>query len=400
MDFNFQDPFTSIGELLRGLLLGWGLAPGLVSLILMLLGALVLAGFAMTLAGVFLTWLDRKLAARIQDRLGPNRVGPFGIFQPIADAIKLITKEDIIPEGAERAIFKLAPMLAVMSAVGIWAVVPFAPRLIGTDLNVGVLYIVAVGAIGTLSIMMGGMASNNKYAMLGAFRTVAQMVAYEIPMVIALLVPTMLAGTMGVGGIVEAQRGGWFIVLAPVATLLFFVSAMAEAGRAPFDLLEAESEIVAGYNVEYSGMKFGMFYVAEFLHGVTIAALTATLFLGGWLGPGAQQFPLLGLVYFAIKTAFVYLVISLIRFSMPRIRIDHLLAFNWKLLTPLALAAVIVTAIADKLAPALGWNRAVVHLTANILLAWATFEALRAYARGIRQRVEVQPAAVETGGAD
>ncbi|MGH2605555.1 MAG: complex I subunit 1/NuoH family protein, partial [Anaerolineales bacterium] len=223
MDVILKDPFGWLWRTLVGLMTGVGLSEELASLILRLVGALVLTGFVLTLAGVFLTWLDRKLSARIQDRLGPNRVGPFGLLQPIADALKLVTKEDITPAGADRLVYNLAPLLAVMSVVGLWAVVPFAPQLIGSDLNVGLLYLVSIGSIGTLAIIMAGWASNNKYALLGAFRTVAQLVSYEVPMVLALIVPTMLAGSMAMGEIVTRQREIWFIFLAPLAALIFFI---------------------------------------------------------------------------------------------------------------------------------------------------------------------------------
>ncbi len=269
--------------------------------LLRFLGAAVLA-IVLLFACFFLIVAERKILGRFQDRYGPNRIGPFGIFQTIADFVKLLGKEIVVPAGIDKPVYWLAPLLVVMSVIGIWAVVPFAPGFLGTDLNVGVLYIVSVGAIGTLGIIMAGWSSNNKFALLGAFRAVAQLVSYEIPMVLTLLIPTMLSGTMGVLGIVEAQREVWFIVAAPLAALVYLISSIAENGRAPFDLMEGESEIVAGFNIEYGGLAFGMFYVGEFLHAFTVGALFTTLFLGGWRGPGAEQYPLLGLVYFFLKT--------------------------------------------------------------------------------------------------
>jgi len=390
MDVFFRDPFGWVSRTWNDLLTGLGLSSELATLLLQLVGAVVLTGIVLTLSGVFLTWLDRKLSARIQDRLGPNRVGPYGLLQSVADAIKLVTKEDITPDGADKVVYNLAPLLAIMSVAGLWAVVPFAPQLIGTDLNVGLLYLVSIGSIGTLSIIMAGWASNNKYALLGAFRTVAQLVSYEVPMVLALIIPTMLAGSMGMGDIVARQRDVWFIVLAPLAGLVFFISSLAEVGRTPFDLMEAESEIVAGFNIEYSGMKFGMFYVAEFLHAFTISALTATIFLGGWQGPGAAAFPLLGLVYFLIKTATVYFILTLIRFTLPRIRIDQMNDLNWKFLTPLALAAVIVTAVADKAALEVGWSRTGALLAANGAVLLVTVLLLGRHARSLRRRLEAR----------
>lgn len=387
MSFDFADPFGSLGQLIRNLFESLGLAPDFVSFLLMLLGALLLG--TLTLVGTFgLIWVERKIVARIQDRLGPNRAGPFGILQTVADALKLVTKELITPIGADRIPYNIAPLLAVMSVVGIWAVIPLAPRLTGSDVNVGVLYVISIGAIGTLGIMLAGMSSNNKYALLGAFRTVAQMLSYAVPMVLALLVPVLLAGSMGMVQITEAQRSVWFVLLAPTAALIFFISSIAEVGRAPFDLLEAESEIVAGFHIEYSGLRFGMFFVAEFLHAFTISALTATLFLGGWQGPGAAQFPLLGLVYFFVKTALVYFVVIWIRGSFPRIRIDQMNSFNWKLLTPLALAGLVFSAVTEKVVSEFNLNRILLHSAANAVLILFTLVALGVYARVRRRQLE------------
>ena len=203
------DPFTLIADFLRDLLLGFGLDPGLTTAILKFVGAAVTATIALTLT-FFTIWLERKLIARFQDRLGPNRVGPYGLFQTVADFAKLLTKEVLVPEGADRSVFMIAPLLVVMSVVGLWAVVPFAPTLFGSDINVGVLYLVSIGSVGTLGIMMAGLSSNNKYALLGAFRTVAMMLSYAVPMILTLLIPTMLAGSMGLTKIVEAQNPVWF----------------------------------------------------------------------------------------------------------------------------------------------------------------------------------------------
>lgn len=342
-----KDPLT---ELTRGFLyrLGvWGLSPELSNVIVKLLGAFIACMLGLGLV-VITIWLERKLYARIQDRLGPNRVGPWGIFQTIPDMVKIFTKEYITPDGADKVTYNLAPILAVSAVLLIWAVVPFAPTIFGSDINVGVLYIVAVGAIGTLGIILAGWSSNNKYALIGAFRAISQMVSYEVPMVLALLVPVILGGTMGINSLVKTQDI-WFIVMAPVAAFIFFISSQAEVGRAPFDLLEAESEIVAGFQVEYSGLKFGMFFVGEFLHAFTVSALTVAVFLGGWRGPWAEQVPILGLVYFFIKTSFVYFFVILLRIAAPRLRIDQMLNFNWKFLTPIALVLVMTTAIVEKL---------------------------------------------------
>jgi NADH-quinone oxidoreductase subunit H len=259
--------------------------------------------------------------------------------------------------------------------------------MLGADLNVGVLYIVAVGAIGTLGILMAGWASNNKYALLGAFRTVAQMVSYEVPMVIALLVPVMLSRSMSIQDIVNGQAV-WYVFVAPLAALIFLITSIAEIGRAPFDLNEAESEIVAGFHIEYTGMKFGLFYAGELLHALTVGALVATMFFGGWRGPWAEEVPLLGVFYLFAKAFFFYFVIMWIKYSMPRIRIDQMLSFNWKFLVPLSLAAVFTTAIVDKLLI----NSNVLFyaggmLLANILVMWVTLSLLRNYAKRERKKV-------------
>jgi NADH-quinone oxidoreductase subunit H len=392
-----SDPFGQIGQFLLNLLIGWGLEAGLAAFLLKLVGAAAL-GIGALFSTFLLIWGERKLLARLQDRLGPNRLGPFGILQTVGDFAKLVTKEIIIPSGADKVVFLLAPMLVVMSVVGAWAVIPFAPGFIGTDINVGVLYIVSVGGIGILGIMLAGWASNNKYSLLGAFRAVAQLVSYEVPMVLVLLIPVMLTGSMGLGAIVEAQSPIPYVVLAPLAALLFYISSLAENGRAPFDLMEAESEIATGFNIEYTALMFGMFFVAEFLHAFAVSALMATLFLGGWRGPGAEAYPLLGLVYFFIKTSIVWFSIIWVRMSLPRVRIDQMLALNWKLLTPVALSVVVVTAVAEKLAPAAPLGRALVLLGANGLVLVIAVLGLAAYGRTRRERPVFGPAA--TGAPD
>jgi NADH-quinone oxidoreductase subunit H len=264
---------------------------------------------------------------------------------------------------------------------------------------------VAVGGIGALGIILAGWSSNNKYSLLGAFRAVAQIVSYEVPMVLALLVPVLLGRSMGVNSLVNAQSV-WFIIMSPIAAFIFFTSSMAETGRAPFDLLEAESELVAGYQTEYSGLKFGMFYVGEFLHAFTISALTATLFLGGWRGPLAEQLPILGVAWFFIKTFIVYFVVVLIRISMPRLRIDQMLDFNWKFLTPLALVLLVFTAVVDKVFymvipgfpiadTVIPWVRAGVHLLVNLIIVLITVQLLKTHQiKAIRVVGQPRPVAV------
>ena len=382
-----SDPFGAIGGWLMGLLQGLGLEAGPARFILQFAAAGLLATILL-LSTLFTIWAERKIIARMQDRLGPNRVGPFGVLQSVADLVKLVTKEVIMPAGADKVVYMIAPLLVVTSVVAIWAVVPLAPKLIGSDVNVSVLYIISVSSIGTLGIMLAGMSSNNKYALLGAFRTVAQMLSYAVPMILSLLVPTLLAGSMGTVAIVEQQRAVPFFLLAPLAAVIFFISSLTEVGRAPFDLAEAESELVAGFHIEYSGLSFGMFFVAEFLHAFTIGALTATLFLGGWQGPGVEQFPLLGLPYFLLKTLAVYFLLIWARATFPRVRIDQLNSLNWKFLTPLALAVLVVSAVTDKLASELGWNRILANLAGEGVIVVGALMGLWAYARSLRRRQE------------
>jgi len=364
------DLIKLIENWIKDLLLGWGAGEGLAVFILQALGSVLVVIICFVIV-IALIWVERKLAGRIQDRFGPNRAGPYGLFQSFADIIKIFTKEYITPEGADKGLFNIAPVLAMGSVLAIWAVFPIAINLIGADVHVGVLYIVAVGAFGILAILMAGWSSNNRYALLGASRSVAMLISYEIPMVVSLLVPVLLTHSMKLSSIIVAQQPWWFIIVAPTAALVFLISSMAEIGKAPFDLLEAESELVAGYHTEYSGMKFGMFYVAEFLHQYTVGALITIFFLGGWSGPMAVQWPILGIVYFYGKSFLVYLMISWIRLSLPRIRIDEMLNLNWKFLIPVSFINLMAVAIADRVMMDLDlarWTYTLVMFVLNILI--------------------------------
>lgn len=329
---------------LAGCLVRNGWDPGLAEFASIFLGVVLVASFPLIVA-ILLIWVERKVAARIQDRLGPNRVGPFGLIQPIADALKLLTKEYITPDGADKPLYNASPIIMVMSVLLIWAVIPFSPYHYGVDLEIGVLYFIAVASIGTLAVIMAGWSSNNKYALLGSFRVVAQLISYEVPLAIALLVPVMLAGSMSMVGVVEAQAGMWFLFMAPVAAFIFFTSSQAETGRAPFDLIEAESELVAGFNIEYSGFKFALFFAGEFLHVFTNGVLMAVLFTGGWHGPFAREAPLLAMIYLFAKSSVWYLLSLWVRNALPRVRIDQLMAFNWKFLVPLSIVNLLITAL-------------------------------------------------------
>jgi len=385
----WTDPINFVNHWLMLTLTGWGLSGFFASIIANLLGILLLITAAMVL-DIMLVWVERKVVARFQGRLGPNRVGPYGLFQPFPDIIKLIIKEDITPEGADKVVFNIAPILSLASVIFLWAVVPLASTIYGVDLNVALLYLVAAGALGTLSIIMAGWSSNNKYALLGAFRQVAAMISFEIPMIVALLIPTVLAGSLSLKVITDFQSGGkWFFLLSPLGAVLFLISAIAELGRSPFDLNEGESEIVSGYHIEYTGMKFGLFYAGELLHAFTFGGFLAVLFFGGWHGPWASTHPFLGAFYFVAKAMFGYWLIMWVKYTVPRIRIDHMLAFNWKFLTPVAFALLIVTVVVHSLLKGLGFLPYALGLfLSNVLLGWITLEILRATTR--KQRLALK----------
>ncbi|MBM4312573.1 MAG: NADH-quinone oxidoreductase subunit NuoH [Deltaproteobacteria bacterium] len=296
----------------------------------------------------YMTLVERKFLGYMQVRLGPNRVGYFGLLQPIADGIKSFVKEDIIPDNADKPVFVIAPMISFVTALSMFALIPFGEsvtlfgreiKLVIADVDIGILYIFALGTLGEYGIVLGGWASGNKYGLLGALRAAAQMISYEVALGLIILGTIILAGSMRLTDIVEAQRGAWFILYQPFAFLLYIVAALAEINRTPFDMPESESELACGYNIEYSSMKFALFMIAEYIHLVIVAALTTTLFLGGWLGP-----VLPGPVWFFIKTLLLIFVFIWIRGTYPRMRYDHIMKFGWKFLFPAALLNMIVTA--------------------------------------------------------
>jgi NADH-quinone oxidoreductase subunit H len=384
----WHDPLKVAADWLMGIFTGWGMPEIAAQILIGLLGVLVLLSLLMVL-DIFLVWVERKVVSRFQDRIGPNRVGPFGLIQPFADIIKLLIKEDITPSGADKVVYNIAPILSMMSVLILWAVVPLAPRIIGVDLNIGALYIIAAGAIGTLSIIMAGWASNNKFALIGAFRQVAVLVSFEIPMLTMLLIPTIFAGSMGFNAITEAQDI-WFVWLAPLAALIFLIAAIAELGRAPFDMAEGESELVAGYNTEYSGMKFGMFYAGELLHAFTFGGFWAILFFGGYRFLGLEQVSAFLAIAVIMFKAFVgYWIIMWVKYTLLRIRIDHMLGFNWKFLTPLAFVLLMVVALLNALlAGTPTWLYILVMFLSNVLVGWIALEIARSYSRKERERVE------------
>lgn len=289
-----------------------------------------------------LIWVERRLLGFWQDRLGPNRVGPFGLLQVVADMIKIFTKEDWVPPFADRFSFVLAPTIIMIVILLSFSVVPFAPGVGVVDSNVGVLFVLAMASLGAYSVMLGGLSSDNKYALLGSLRAAAQMVSYEVFMGISLLGVVAIAGTFNLREIVEVQENGWFVVPQFVGFVIFLIAGVAESHRLPFDIPEAEQEICAGYHTEYSGMKFGMFFVGEYLGLVLISSLITVLFFGGWHGPfGIGLLP--PLVWFALKASAFIAFFILLRAAIPRPRYDQLMSYGWLFLLPLSLINLLVT---------------------------------------------------------
>ena len=322
---------------------------------------MVVTGFAYT------TLLERRVIARFQSRVGPNRAGPQGLLQPLADGIKLIFKEEVTPASADKLTFILAPMLAVIPAIVVFAVIPFGssfelfglqiPLTIAPNMNVGVLYILAITSISVYGIVLAGWASNSKYSMLGSLRSSAQMISYELAMGLSLVALVVVAGTLNLNAIVEQQKQVWFVFLQPIGALIFMTTMLAEVNRAPFDMPEAEQELVSGYNTEYSGMKFALFYMAEYIKMIVIAALAVTFFFGGYREPlplfmtqampflSVDNSPLLGPVYLILKIIVLLIGMVWIRATLPRFRYDRLMKFGWLVLLPISLAWVMVTAL-------------------------------------------------------
>ena len=318
----------------------------MLGLIVLLIKIAVMLG-GLLLAASYLVWLERKLLARLQIRLGPNRAGIFGLLQPIADAIKLLTKEDIVPSAADGFIFRLAPAVVAVTALLMFAVVPLGPDMqvfghpvpmVITDLNVGLLFVFALSSLGVYGVALGGWASNSKFALLGGIRGAAQMISYELALGLSLVPVVMLAGSLSLTTIVDAQAGLPFIVLQPVSFAIFVISAMAESKRIPFDLPEAENELGAGFHTEYSGMRFGLFFLGEYVHIQVLGALTAVFFLGGWHGPLLPP-----VVWLMLKVLIVAVIMIWIRGTLPRLRYDQLMALGWKVLIPASLINSVVT---------------------------------------------------------
>lgn len=304
-------------------------------MILIILGVLIV----MLSIAAGLIWMERRLLGLWQDRLGPNRVGPMGLLQPLADTIKLFTKEDWIPPFADKPVYIIAPAIVAVATLLGFAVIPFAPGIVVADLNIGVLFFLAMSALGVYSVVLGGWASNNKYALLGAMRGAAQMITYEVFMGLSLMGVVIMTGSFNLTEIVRAQEGMWNIVPQIIGFVIFFIAGVAETHRLPFDIPEAESELIAGYHSEYSGMKFGMFFIGEYLGIVLVSAFSVVLFFGGWLGPAFLP----GIVWFLIKMFVLISVFFLLRASLPRPRYDQLMGYGWKVLLPIALLNLLIT---------------------------------------------------------
>ncbi len=291
----------------------------------------------------YLIYAERKVAGHMQARVGPNRVGPFGLLQPIADVLKLFFKEEFIPDQANKVVYHIAPMLAVVPALVTFSVIPFGPGpLTVTDVNVGLLVFLAMSSLGVYAITLGGWSSNNKYALLGGLRSSAQMISYELAMGLSTIGVLLIAGSLSMVDIVKAQQHAWFVLYQPHAFLIFLITALAETNRAPFDLPEAEAELVAGFHTEYSSMKFGLFFLGEFMNVIAISCIAVTLFLGGWNGPGP---PSLALLWFILKLAALLFFFIWVRWTFPRLRYDQLMDLGWKVLLPAALLNVVATSV-------------------------------------------------------
>lgn len=337
-----ENIFINITSFIRNFLANLGINQLIIDLFMVLMYGVAILVFLL-LNVLFLVLLERKISAYIQQRLGPNRVGPRGLFQTVLDALKLLGKEDIQPETADKWLFKLAPILIFVPTMMVFAVMPFGKNMIAADLNIGIFYFIAISSTTVIVFIMAGWGSNNKYSLLGGMRTVAQMISYEIPLVFSLLGVIMITGSLKMSDIVAAQENVWFIVSQPLAFLIFLIAATAEVNRGPFDLPEGEQEIIAGPYVEFSGMRFALFFLAEYANLLAMSIIIVTVFLGGWHGPWLPSW-----LWVFIKMYLVILLNMWIRWTFPRIRVDHLMGLNWKVLLPLAIVNIVVTGVVIK----------------------------------------------------
>jgi NADH-quinone oxidoreductase subunit H len=316
-------------------------------------------------------YFERRVISRFQIRIGPNRIGPFGLFQPVADVIKILIKEDIIPNNVDKLIYILAPAVAVVPSILVFAVIPFWNGAALIDLNIGILYIVAISSVSVVGLVMAGWSSNNKYALISAMRIIAQVVSYEIPMALSIIGVVLFAGTLSMNGIVQAQTIP-YILLQPLGFVIYFLASRAEINRTPFDLLEAEGEIVAGFNIEYSGFKFALFFLTEYTEAIAVSAIITTLYLSGWKGPFLP--PAFGILWFLIKVFAVFALIIWVRATLPRLRIDQVMGFAWKCLLPLAMINLLITAAQVVFWPDLSqWVIAAVNIVLSgvLIVLWS-----------------------------
>jgi NADH-quinone oxidoreductase subunit H len=333
----------AIGDFFAGFLPTW------ISEAIMALIAIVAALVFLIVIVMLETYLERRVLARMQDRWGPNRVGPWGLLQPVADVLKLLMKEDIRPNVSDKWVFFLAPCIVLVPSVLAYAVIPFGRGMQVADINIGLLFLLALGAIPTIGVVLAGWGSANKYAVLGGMRAAAQMISFEIPLLLSLISPILIVGSLSMVDIVKSQASLWYLFVQPVGFLIYYISGLAEGNRSPFDIPEAESELIAGYHIEYSGIRWALFFLAEYMNAFTVACIATTVFLGGWQPPFGAQLPFMWIIpsyfWFTVKAGLLFISMIWVRASLPRLRVDQLMAFNWKVLVPISLANLVVTGI-------------------------------------------------------
>lgn len=335
--------FINGSGLIKSILSALGFGSFLINMVMAVVYFVAVAA-VVTFNIIIIVWMDRRVASLFQERIGPNRVGPFGILQSLVDAVKLIGKESIIPAAVDKTVYKIAPIFIFTVTFMMYAVLPYGKDMSAVNLNVGILYFIAVSSTSTIAILMAGWGSNNKYSLLGGMRTIAMVVSYEIPLAFSMLGIVMITGTLNLNEIVASQSSVWNIVLQPVAFVIFTIAALAELNRSPFDMTEAEQEIVAGFHTEYTGMRFALFFMAEYANLFVVSALGVTLFFGGWHGPILPSW-----LWFMLKSYAMIFFILWIRWTMPRARIDKMMKFNWKFLIPLSIANVLITGVGIKI---------------------------------------------------
>jgi len=371
----------------------FGIDPGIWAPLRLLL-AVALTLFLVLNGALLMIYLERKIQAIIQDRTGPHHVGPFGLLQTFADAIKLLSKEDVRPKATDKAFFLMAPMIVFSPMVASFVVLPFAPDFVGADLNIGLLYLTTLGSMAVLGIVIAGWASNNKYSLIGGLRSAGQLISYEVPQILSLVTVVLVVGSLSMVDITRSQAGPFvnFLVL-PFAFVGYFIAALAETNRTPFDLPEAESELVAGYLTEYSGMRWGTFLaLTEYGEVTVVCSIMTTLWFGGWQGPGVDALPALGIVWFTLKVYVFVLAFMWVRATLPRMRIDQLMDFCWKVLIPMALVNILATAVLLLAFPGNLWPIAIVNWALVAALVFALPALQKRRLRTFRERTRLSAA--------